>query len=174
MRDYDPTTGRYLQADPLGLVDGAAIYNYALQNPGRYIDPRGKNSLVACAGGPIPCVGGIIGAVGVIILGSLPGSTPQLDQGGKAATPSPHSHVDEENALAFVPDPFGGKEYCLRLKREINVLRKMKAWRLADLNPKSSPSVYSGHKKRIGIIERKLKKLEDHYEIVCGGKCPVE
>ncbi|MBN8631584.1 MAG: RHS repeat-associated core domain-containing protein [Rhodobacterales bacterium] len=23
MRDYDPTTGRYLQADPLGLVDGA-------------------------------------------------------------------------------------------------------------------------------------------------------
>ena len=22
MRDYDPTTGRYLQADPLGLVDG--------------------------------------------------------------------------------------------------------------------------------------------------------
>jgi RHS repeat-associated protein len=23
MRDYDPTTGRYMQADPLGLVDGA-------------------------------------------------------------------------------------------------------------------------------------------------------
>ena len=25
MRDYDPTTGRYLQADPLGLVDGAQV-----------------------------------------------------------------------------------------------------------------------------------------------------
>ena len=24
MRDYDPTTGRYLQADPLGLIDGVA------------------------------------------------------------------------------------------------------------------------------------------------------
>ncbi len=28
MRDYDPTTGRYLQADPLGLVDGASVYGY--------------------------------------------------------------------------------------------------------------------------------------------------
>ena len=42
MRDYDPTLGRYIQADPLGLVDGASVYGYALQNPGRYIDPRGE------------------------------------------------------------------------------------------------------------------------------------
>ncbi|TQV65791.1 RHS repeat-associated core domain-containing protein [Aliiroseovarius halocynthiae] len=44
MRDYDPTTGRYIQADPLGLVDGASVYNYALQNPGRYVDPRGEET----------------------------------------------------------------------------------------------------------------------------------
>ena len=44
MRDYDPTTGRYIQADPLGLVDGASVYGYARQNPGRYIDPRGEHS----------------------------------------------------------------------------------------------------------------------------------
>jgi uncharacterized protein RhaS with RHS repeats len=42
MRDYDPTTGRYLQVDPLGLVDGASVYGYARQNPGRYVDPRGE------------------------------------------------------------------------------------------------------------------------------------
>lgn len=42
MRDYDPTTGRYIQADPLGLVDGASVYGYALQNPGRYVDPSGE------------------------------------------------------------------------------------------------------------------------------------
>jgi hypothetical protein len=45
MRDYDPTTGRYIQADPLGLVDGASVYGYALQNPGRYVDPRGEFTL---------------------------------------------------------------------------------------------------------------------------------
>jgi hypothetical protein len=44
MRDYDPTTGCYLQADPLGLVDGASVYGYALQNPGRYVDPRGEQA----------------------------------------------------------------------------------------------------------------------------------
>ncbi|THH34720.1 RHS repeat-associated core domain-containing protein [Aliishimia ponticola] len=42
MRDYDPTLGRYIQADPLGLVDGASVYGYALQNPGRYVDPTGE------------------------------------------------------------------------------------------------------------------------------------
>lgn len=42
MREYDPTLGRYIQADPLGLVDGASVYGYALQNPGRYVDPRGE------------------------------------------------------------------------------------------------------------------------------------
>jgi RHS repeat-associated protein len=43
MRDYDPTTGRYLQADPLGLVDGASVYGYVTQNPGRWMDPRGEH-----------------------------------------------------------------------------------------------------------------------------------
>ena len=41
MRDYDPTTGRYLEADPLGLVDGACVYGYVKGNPGRYSDRMG-------------------------------------------------------------------------------------------------------------------------------------
>ena len=56
MRDYDPTTGRYIQADPLGLVDGASVYGYALQNPGRYVDPRGEQAVPV---GPQPLPGGL-------------------------------------------------------------------------------------------------------------------
>ena len=41
MRDYDPTTGRYIQADPLGLVDGASVYGYVGGNPLIRIDPTG-------------------------------------------------------------------------------------------------------------------------------------
>jgi hypothetical protein len=41
MRDYDPTTGRYLQADPLGLVDGASVYGYVKQSPMRFTDHSG-------------------------------------------------------------------------------------------------------------------------------------
>ncbi len=54
MRDYDPTTGRYLEADPLGLVDGASVYGYALQSPLRHSDSRGEFVTVA--------VGAAIGA----------------------------------------------------------------------------------------------------------------
>ena len=49
MRDYDPTTGRYIEADPLGLTAGSSLYGYALQNPARFSDPRGENPLAACA-----------------------------------------------------------------------------------------------------------------------------
>jgi len=53
MRDYDPTTGRYLQADPLGLVDGASVYGYVKQSPMMYTDPTGQclgPVIVVCAG----------------------------------------------------------------------------------------------------------------------------
>jgi len=50
MRDYDPTTGRYIQADPLGLVDGASVYGYALQSPGRFVDPRGEQTAISPSG----------------------------------------------------------------------------------------------------------------------------
>jgi RHS repeat-associated protein len=45
-RDYDPTTGRYIQADPIGLAGGAIPYSYAMNNPLRYTDPYGQNPLV--------------------------------------------------------------------------------------------------------------------------------
>jgi RHS repeat-associated protein len=55
MRDYDPTTGRYIETDPLGLVDGASVYGYARQSPVVYTDPRGEDpSSPANPNGRIP------------------------------------------------------------------------------------------------------------------------
>jgi RHS repeat-associated protein len=41
-RDYDPTTGRYIQADPIGLAGDPNPYAYAMNNPLRYSDPTGQ------------------------------------------------------------------------------------------------------------------------------------
>lgn len=40
-RDYDPTTGRYVQSDPIGLAGGMNTYAYAKQNPLTYRDIYG-------------------------------------------------------------------------------------------------------------------------------------
>lgn len=52
-RDYDSSTGRYIQADPIGLEGGDNLYLYANANPLRFVDPDGKVPLpvVIVAGG---------------------------------------------------------------------------------------------------------------------------
>lgn len=40
-RDYDPSTGRYLEADPLGLDAGPSLYSYTQAHPLILIDPLG-------------------------------------------------------------------------------------------------------------------------------------
>jgi RHS repeat-associated protein len=44
-RYYDPTTGKFLQKDPIGFRGGLNVYNYVDANPAALIDPYGLAGL---------------------------------------------------------------------------------------------------------------------------------
>jgi RHS repeat-associated protein len=58
-RYYDPATGRYITADPIGLEGGMNLYAYVGGNPVNYIDPSGLS-------GEIPA--GLTGEISSIFL----------------------------------------------------------------------------------------------------------
>ncbi len=50
-RDYDPSTGRYVESDPIGLAAGTNLYAYVRGDPLRWVDPKGLASIAFGSGG---------------------------------------------------------------------------------------------------------------------------
>jgi len=67
-RDYDTNTGRYIQADPIGLEGGKNSYTYADNNPVSKIDPNGQLAFLLIPG---ICAAGGCEALGALGLGAL-------------------------------------------------------------------------------------------------------
>jgi RHS repeat-associated protein len=47
-RYYNPKTGRYITADPIGLMGGVNLYGYVGGNPVRWVDPLGLFKIKIC------------------------------------------------------------------------------------------------------------------------------
>ena len=92
-RDYDPSTGRYIQADPIGLEGGQNDYVYAGGNPINWIDPDGRNPIAVaaalCLRFPAQC-SAAINAIGAgIVLAINPPVVPKV-----RPVPSPGTDPD--------------------------------------------------------------------------------
>lgn len=98
-RDYDPTTSRYIEADPIGL-DGSSppsmnVYGYADQNPVTHIDPTGQNAITLpielCVRNPAACAAtatATAAAVGQLVNNMSPGApAPSVPSDQAPATP---------------------------------------------------------------------------------------
>ncbi|WP_244883846.1 RHS repeat-associated core domain-containing protein [Paracidovorax oryzae] len=59
-RYYDAGTGRYVQADPIGLEGGWNRFRYVGADPVNSIDPQGLNAQVFIAGAPLLTVGCVV------------------------------------------------------------------------------------------------------------------
>ncbi len=68
-RLYSPSLGRFLQTDPTGYDDQINLYAYVGDDPLNLIDSNGSQAMMACVGGPFPCIAGAVVQLGTALYG---------------------------------------------------------------------------------------------------------
>jgi RHS repeat-associated protein len=105
-RDYDPQQGRYTQSDPIGLAGGLNSYSYVLNDPTRYVDAAGLQTMtvpVVIGVGTIACIltPGCMNALSNLgksiakAVGDFCAST--ADEGSKSSPPIPGNLVGDQS-----------------------------------------------------------------------------
>jgi RHS repeat-associated protein len=128
-RDYEPSTGRYVESDPIGLGGGLNTFAYAGNNPTRFVDPTGQFFfiplvLAACTGGGCQAV--VVGSIallgGAIWWSQQQSNIQYSDAGEDNVIPFPGSDAgtqEDEGEQCPLNEPDGG---CLDWKMRLLAL----------------------------------------------------
>ncbi|MDY6947413.1 MAG: RHS repeat-associated core domain-containing protein [Pseudomonadota bacterium] len=112
-RDYDPSTGRYAQSDPIGLIDGAGTYSYTRNRPVQAWDALGLMSDETCCSRSTalrqngPASGWIICCEGRKIACALPQIPSSVSEGIKRKCTLAHEreHWNEVSCSSCTSEP---------------------------------------------------------------------
>jgi RHS repeat-associated protein len=105
-RHYDPSIGRYIQPDSLGLTtllsDGPSVYGYAQQSPLTYVDPRGEATAPF-----LKYLGAFYRAcmLGIKIFTGQPDAPPPPPQPKKIEQPAPRPKLPPAGGPKPPPEP---------------------------------------------------------------------
>jgi RHS repeat-associated protein len=111
-RDYDPSTGRYPQADPIGLAGGLNVYEYANAAPTTYTDPEGLTPGTATGA----AIGTAIAPGPGTVIGALVGTGVQALVGGAAMAAMmsiPGDSSSNSSRAVPYPDRKRGRYTCI-------------------------------------------------------------
>ncbi|MFN8534579.1 MAG: RHS repeat-associated core domain-containing protein [Dehalococcoidia bacterium] len=86
-RYYDPSAGRFISRDPIGLAGGPNLYAYALNNPIVLTDPFGLKGWAGTLGAGGATAGAAIGGIGGSLVGGFFGAAAGAPAGGIGIVP---------------------------------------------------------------------------------------
>ncbi len=179
-RFYDPSLGRYITSDPIGLEGGLNTYAYVLGNPLSFTDPLGLiagNPVQIWNNGSATIYNGLCSGSGCHQPANVPPISPPV-QPNSSPNQMPMSYGDEghrrENELLQNPVlPYGffcGNGNCNENKRNLDFLRKRlqrqmknKADGFARDGIRNQSSAHS-HGTRIQALKAKIKEYEKAVE----------
>jgi RHS repeat-associated protein len=176
-RTYDPSLGRYISSDPIGLDGGLNTYGYVGQSPLVLVDPNGLCPVcigaLAFLGEAGTTTTAVIGtatigaaAYGIASTQNALNEMSQSSVWGDGMTDHP-SHADENDALAI---PLSAT--CEELAWAINVLQAAIEWRKEDIRRYGGNNARApGHRQRINILQNELDKLSREFNLRCGKQC---
>lgn len=173
-RDYDPSIGRYIESDPIGLAGGVNTYGYAYQNPITHYDPDGRFVFLlgapALAGGGTGAAGGLGGAA-LLNLGLGLGTAWALNHEKPERSPQDEAQAQAEHdwmkTQCDTPPPPSG-DFCTDLKRQIQ-RKEMCIMLRGQWDSRWAPNRHDGEISRLQKELRDLKQIERRE---CDNDCP--